>query len=83
MNLQAGGVAGLAEQNNRVSVLLLLQSVAVTAAAGLPIASHLLYKGRPGIKSQPTTILTVLPKLVFSAGAQYQCNVTGGKAMPQ
>jgi len=48
--------ACLAEQNNRVSVLLLLlllQSVAGTAAAGLLIASHLLYKGRPGMKNQP------------------------------
>ena len=39
--------------------MLLLQSVADTAAAGLLIASHLLYKGRPGMKKQPKAFTKV------------------------
>ena len=51
MNLQAGGVAGLAEQNNRISVLLLLQSVAVSGSSrfsncfSFALQRNLLYKG--------------------------------------
>ena len=68
-----GGNPVFAKQNNRVSVLL-LQSVADTAAAGLLIASHLLHKGRPGMKKQPKAFTKV-------GFLSCQCNVTSGKAI--
>ena len=64
--LQAGGVAGLAEQNNRISVLLLLQSVAVSGSSrfsncfSFALQRNFLYKRKAlGMKSSCQTLTEV------------------------